>query len=52
MVGSTTGTYSEALKLYQQEYIERTQNLYPMLLNLMPMGEEGIVGGLGWQPSF
>lgn len=52
MVGSTTTTYTDALKLYQQEYIERTQNLYPMLLNLMPMGEEGIVGGLGWQPSF
>ena len=52
MVGSTTTTYTDALKFYQQEYIERTQNLYPMLLNLMPMGEEGIVGGLGWQPSF
>lgn len=52
MVGSTTTTYTDALKFYQQEYIDRTQNLYPMLLNLMPMGEEGIVGGLGWQPSF
>ncbi len=52
MVGSTTTTYTDALKFYQQEYIDRTQNLYPMLMNLMPMGEEGIVGGLGWQPSF
>jgi len=52
MVGTTTTTYTDALKFYQQEYIDRTQNLYPMLLNLMPMGEEGIIGGLGWQPSF
>ena len=51
-MSATTTTFTNALKLIQQGYIEETQNLVPQLLNLMDVGEEGLLGGQGWQPSF
>jgi len=51
MANETEVTFTNALKLRQQGYIEKTQNLFPMLLNIIPKGEDGYIAGKGWQPS-
>lgn len=50
MATTDSTAFNDALKLVQNRYIERTQNLVPMFWNLMSVSRQEI-GGKGWQPS-